>query len=279
MRVGLIDVDGHSYPNLPLMKLAAWHKARGDTVEWHDGFAPVYDIVYMSKVFSTEYTPDVLTPANAKRVIRRGSGYCIRLQDGREVYDSACPAARELPYEIEHIYPDYSLYPQHTKETAYGFLTRGCPRHCSFCHVGCKEGLQSRRVAWLTEFWRGQRKIELLDPNVLACPSSDEILDELLCTGAKVEFNQGLDARLLTPAKADKIARMSGRDAHFAMDQYEGRETVRRGLAAYAEALDRQGVKWRSRPPNVYILTNYNTTHEQDIARVLDVQAVGLTLM
>ena len=71
MRVGLIDVDGHNYPNLPLMKLSAWHKACGDTVEWHDGFAQMYDIVYMSKVFSTEYTPDVLTPANARRVLHR----------------------------------------------------------------------------------------------------------------------------------------------------------------------------------------------------------------
>ena len=275
MRVGLIDVDGHNYPNLPLMKLSAWHKARGDAVEWHDGFAPVYDVVYMSKVFSEEYTPDEMTPANARRVIRRGSGYCIHLKNGREEFDSTSPAARELPFEIEHIYPDYSLYPEYTKDKAYGFLTRGCPRRCSFCHVAGKEGPRSYRVAWLTEFWKGQKQIELLDPNVLACPSADEILDELLCTGARVEFNQGLDARLMTPERADKIARMSGRSAHFAMDQYQSRDAVLRGLAAYAEALDRQGVKWRTRPPNVYILTNYDTTHEQDLARVEAVQSVG----
>ena len=145
MKIGLIDVDGHNYPNLPLMKISAWHKKQGDTVEWYDtwnGLFSPYDVVYMSKVFS--FTEDYSQPVYAESVIKGGSGYCISLVDGKEVFDKS--KDKELPYEIEHIYPDYSLYPDF-KDTAYGFLTRGCPRGCDFCHVKAKEGLISHKVA------------------------------------------------------------------------------------------------------------------------------------
>ena len=112
MNVGLIDVDGHHYPNLALMKLSAWHKAQGDSVTWWWGW-DYYDIVYMSKVFDNTYTPDVDEPLNADKVIKGGTGYSL---------------TDELPLNVEHIYPDYSLYPGLTKDTAFGFLTRGCPR-------------------------------------------------------------------------------------------------------------------------------------------------------
>lgn len=49
MRIGLIDVDGHNFPNIPLMKLAAWHKQHGDTVEWYEPlFSGHMDRVYSS---------------------------------------------------------------------------------------------------------------------------------------------------------------------------------------------------------------------------------------
>ena len=73
MRIGLIDVDGHNYPNLPLMKISAWHKKQGDSVEWYDpwlGLIDEYDKVYMSKVFS--FTPDYEHPVYAKEVSRGG---------------------------------------------------------------------------------------------------------------------------------------------------------------------------------------------------------------
>ena len=114
MRIGLIDVDGHRWPNLALLKLSAWHKAQGDAVEWWWGFGE-YDRVYMSKVFDETYSPDIPEPLNAREIIKGGTGYGL---DNR------------LPDEVEHIYPDYSLYPELTHETAYGFLTRGCPRGC-----------------------------------------------------------------------------------------------------------------------------------------------------
>lgn len=120
MKVGLIDVDGHHYPNLALMKLSAWHKAQGDDVEWWWGWGQ-YDRVYMSKVFNEIYTPDFPGPVNAAEIIKGGTGYGLD---------------NKLPDEIEHLYPDYSLYPELTKDTAYGFLSRGCPPWLPVLHRG-----------------------------------------------------------------------------------------------------------------------------------------------
>lgn len=149
MRVGLIDVDGHNFPNIPLMKLSAWHKQQGDTVEWYEPlFSGHMNRVYMSKVFS--FTQDYPYFVDADEVVRGGSGYCIELADGREHYQKE--RDKELPPEVEHIYPDYSIYPELTQDKAFGFLTRGCPRGCEFCHVGCKEGKRSHKVADLRAY-------------------------------------------------------------------------------------------------------------------------------
>lgn len=189
MKIGLIDVDGHNYPNLPLMKLSAYHKARGDSVEWYEPLLSGHmDRVYMSKVFS--FTPDYEYFIDANEVIRGGTGYAITLENGHEIYDKT--KDKPLEDEIEHIYPDYSIYPEFS-DTAYGFLTRGCPRGCGFCHVQAKEGKCSYKVADLAEFWRGQKKIVLNDPNILACPDHMELLQQLADSKAKVEFNQGID--------------------------------------------------------------------------------------
>lgn len=158
MRVALIDVDGHNFPSLPLMKLSAWHKQDGDTVEWYDpltAWKNPPDLVYMSKVFT--FTPDYPHPVSARTIVKGGTGYYYP--------DGGLP----LPPGAEHIYPDYSLYPQLCKDTAYGFLTRGCPRGCDFCIVEKKEGKCSTKVADLSEFWNGQKNIVLLDPNMFAC--------------------------------------------------------------------------------------------------------------
>ena len=112
MTIGLIDADGHHFPNLALMKLSSFYKSNGNYVEWYDRNRNLYDIVFISKVFSDTYTKDVETPQNAKTVIRGGSGYAIKTIDGKEVYDKS--ADKDLPEEIEHSYPDYSLYPEYT---------------------------------------------------------------------------------------------------------------------------------------------------------------------
>lgn len=148
--IGLVDVDGHNFPNLALMKISTYHKQRGDNVEWAFSLLS-YDKIYMAKVFS--FTPDDLNAYTATEIVRGGTGYDLN---------------SKLPAEIENCYPDYSIYG--ITDTAYGYLTRGCPRGCPFCIVAEKEGKQSKKVADLENFWRGQKYIKLLDPNLLACP-------------------------------------------------------------------------------------------------------------
>ena len=233
MKIGLIDVDGHNYPNLPLMKLSAWHKQQGDTVEWYDTwnglFAP-YDVVYMSKVFS--FSPDYTQPIYANEVHRGGTGYCITNENGREIFHKELN--HNLPDEIEHIYPDYSIYPDF-KDTAFGFLTRGCPRGCSFCIVKDKEGLCSRKVADLSEFWDGQKNIELLDPNLLASKEWEELLQQLIDSKATVNFNQGLDIRMMNDRKAEMLSKIPIKAIHFAWDRYEDKDLIQPKFKIFRE--------------------------------------------
>ena len=260
MRIGLIDVDGHNYPNLPLMKISAWHKAKGDHVEWYEPmFSGHMDKVYMSKVFS--FTPDYEYCIDADEIIKGGTGYAITLEDGKEHYDKS--KDNPLPEEVEHIYPDYSLYPEHTKDTAYGFTTRGCPRNCSFCHVGCKEGLKSRKVADLSEFWNGQKNIVLCDPNILACPEHMDLLQQLADSKAWVDFNQGLDVRLMNDRNLELLKRIKIKYIHIAFDDYKQKDLIESKMR-----LLRQKVSWDHHKIMVYILTNFDTTLEEDMYRI-----------
>lgn len=225
MRIGLIDCDGHNYPNLPLMKLSAWHKGKGDHVEWYEpfnGLIEEFDIVYCSKVFS--FTPDYELPIYAKKIIKGGTGYCITTENGKEIFHKE--RNKDLPAEIEHIFPDYSIYSELTQDTAFGFLTRGCPRGCAFCIVKDKEGLCSKKVADLWEFWNGQKNIELLDPNILACKEWKTLLQQLIDSKAKVNFNQGLDIRMMNEEKAAMLAQIRISKIHFAWDRYEDKELI-----------------------------------------------------
>lgn len=269
MKIGLIDVDGHNYPNLPLMKISAWHKSQGDDVEWYDLINAtihfmttsenMYDKVYMSKVFS--FTPDFDEMIYANEIEKGGSGYCITNVDGKEIFDKS--KDKELPYEIEHIYPDYSLYPEQTKDTAYGFMSRGCPRGCDFCHVKTKEGLMSHKVADLSEFWNGQKHIELLDPNTLACKEWKDILKQLIDSKARVNFNQGLDIRMMTEEKAQMLSKIPLDAIHFAWDRYEDKKIIVPKFEMF-----RKASKINSHNLQVYVLCGFNTTIEQDLERI-----------
>lgn len=267
MRVGLIDVDGHHFPNLALMKLAAWHKSRGDTVEWWWSDMIHYDLVYMAKVFSSAYSKDHPEPFNADRVIKGGTGYAIDLVNGVEVYHKE----RDLPLppEVEHAFPDYSLYPAIEGGTAYGFLTRGCPRGCAFCHVKGKEGAASVQVAELGEFWNGQRYIELMDPNILACRDRERLLEQLVASRSYVNFNQGLDIRLITEWVAGLIGDMRVKRVHFAWDNHAD------DLRPYFERFSRW---YRRKDPGgkvVYVLTNFGSTPEEDLYRIYTLRELG----
>ena len=259
-KIGLIDVDGHNFPSIPLMKLSAWHKRQGDAVEWYEPlFSDRKDIVYMSKVFS--FTPDYEYHINAEKIIKGGTGYAIRNENGKEVYAKA--KDKELSPEIEHIYPGYSLYPVVCKDTAFGFLTRGCPRGCEFCHVGCKEGRRSRKVANLREFWNGQKNIVICDPNLIAGSEWRELLEQLIDSKAKVNINQGIDIRIMTPEKAEIIKRLRVDTVHFAWDRYEDKKEIIPKFKEFKEI-----TKWGARKTSVFVLTNFNTSIEQDLERI-----------
>ena len=256
MKIGLIDVDGHNFPNLALMKLSAYHKLHGDDVEWWWGFG-TYDRVYMSKVFDGTYSEDVPEPINAREIIKGGTGYSL---DNR------------LPDEVEHIYPDYSLYPELTHNTAYGFLTRGCPRGCQFCIVAEKEGQRSVKVADLREFWNGQKYIKLLDPNLLACQHHVELLGQLAESSAWVDFTQGLDCRMLTTENIAILNMIKLNGIHFAWDYMRMSGAVMRGLELYAENARR---KPHGSYATVYCLTNYDTTMEDNLYRIYTLRDMG----
>lgn len=287
MNIGLIDVDTHYYPNLALMKLSAWHKAQGDKVEWWWGFGK-YDRVYMSKVFDEKYTQDADEPLNTKEIVKGGTGYVRREKDGTLLIyrDEAWIHANDesdmrqgdvvyqefLKPEIEHIYPDYSIYPELTKDTAYGFLTRGCPRGCDFCIVAGKEGRKTRKVADLSEWWSGQKNIVLMDANILACPDHIDLLRQLAESKAKIDINQGMDCRLLTPENIAVINEMRIKNIHFAWDYMKESDSVLEGLRLYASKAER---KPHGEYASVYCLVGYDTTMEENLYRIYTLRDMG----
>lgn len=269
MKIGLYDVDSHNFPNLPLMKISAWHKSQGDEVEW---WFPImhYDKVYVSKVFGDEYSQMDMTVISADEIVFGGTGFAITVENGKEVYHK--DRDKDLPYEIEHIYPDYSLYPELTKDKAYGFLTRGCCNNCSFCIVSQKEGMCSHKVADLSEWWRGQKEIILLDANILACKDRISLLQSLIDSGATVDFTQGLDARFINPEIAAMLWKIKTKMYHFAFDFMKNEKQIVKGLKTFVDI-----VKPDERKCCVYVLTNYDTTFEQDYYRIKKLQELGLS--
>lgn len=243
MNIGLIDVDSHNFPNLALMKLSAYHKGRGDQVEWWNGLKH-YDIVYKSRIFTDTYSEDVDYCINADKVVMGGTGYDLK---------------NTLPYEVEHQYPDYNLY-SGGGGRAYGFLTRGCPRNCPFCIVSEKEG-NTHTVAELSEFWRGQKEIMLMDSNITASKDCERLFDSLIDSKALINFEGGLDIRFLTDKGADQLNRMNTSMIHFAWDNYEFKTYDK--LKRFRPMLKKDGRNLR-----VYVLTNFNTTTAQDLERI-----------
>lgn len=190
MNIGLIAVDS-DYPNLALMKISAWHKSQGDLVEWYNPFDQ-YDIVYMSKIFS--FTPDYgQWITNAKHIRKGGTGYDLH---------------SVLPEEMEFVVPDYSLYPSIDNKTAYGFLTRGCPNKCKWCVVPRKEGNIRPYMDVNDVAVDGRTNLVLMDNNVLACDYGLEQIQKIIDRGYRVDFNQALDARLVTDDIAKLLAKV-----------------------------------------------------------------------
>lgn len=268
MKIGLIDVDGHNFPNLALMRISAYHKSKGDTVEWWWSDFEYYDIIYKSKIFSDTYSKDVPDPFNCGEVIRGGSGYCISLgEDGKEHFDQS--KNNQLPPEIEQMFPDYSLYPQF--DFAISMTSRGCPRGCAFCHVAAKEGRCAVKVADVSDFWIpdiGKGEIHILDPNITACKDKRDLMRQYKETGAMLDFTQGLDIRLLNDADIADINEMRLRTLHFAWDN--PKDDLEQKFRNFA-----QGFRRKSNIGMVYCLTNFNSTMEENLYRIYTLRDLG----
>lgn len=182
MKIGIHDSDDTKYPNLVLMKLSAWHKKQGDTISFFTPLAD-FDKIYSSKVFT--WSKNYYLPNN---VLKGGTGY--------KNYHG-------LPDYVEHICPDYSLY---GIDYSMGFLTRGCPNNCTWCIVPFKEG-SIKLHADIEEFAR-HKKVVLMDNNVLACDHGIEQIKKIAKLGLKVDFNQGLDARLIDNDMAKLLSKL-----------------------------------------------------------------------
>ena len=188
--IGLVDVDGGKFPNYALMKIARYYRDKGEQVEWADAMFGHYDKVFMSKIFT--FSEDCGEVWNCE-IERGGTGYDLR---------------KELPKEIDDCTPDYSIYPQLDKKIAYGFLTRGCPNKCAWCVVPIKEGKVKpyRDVEEIAI--EGRTNLILMDNNILASDYGLEQIEKIIRKGYRVDFNQALDARLVTEDIAQLLAKV-----------------------------------------------------------------------
>lgn len=238
MKIGLIDVDGHNFPNLALMKLSAWHKAHGDSVEWYE---PLFvteplDKVYMSKVFT--FTPDFPFAINAREIVKGGTGYGL--------YTDLSP-------EIEYTFPDYSIYPKY--KASIGFLTRGCVRKCPWCIVPKKEGWIHAVNTWDKIKRPDSRDIVFLDNNVLASDHGIAQIEDMIDKDVRIDFNQAMDARLVTPEIAKILSKVKWmRYIRFACDTSEMVPVLKRTVNLLAE----NGVK----PYRIFVYTLIQDVHE-----------------
>lgn len=215
------------FPNLALMKISAYHKGKGDHVEWWNPLYR-YDRLYSSKVF--DFTPT--DPYLPDDTIRGGTGY-------RDI-----PIDRTLPDEVDEMFPDYSVYPE--CDYAIGYLTRGCPNHCRWCVVPHKEGDIRPYRKWQEIVRHDTDKLILMDNNILACNYGIEQLESLIGSGYRIDLNQGMDARLVDRKIAQILSRLSWiRHIRFSCDQKSQIGPIQRTI----ELLQAQGV----RPYRVFI--------------------------
>ena len=207
MRIGLLSVDGYTkrkkqwgakiYPNLALGKIARYYKEKGHSVEWAEPYSifneTPYDIIFASKVFN--FSDDVdFVEYRFNELVKGGTGYDIHSM---------------LPDEIDKLQPDYTMFPTIDSKTAYGFLTRGCPNRCGWCVVPKKEGTVVPYMDVDDIAIDGRVRLVLMDNNILAAGGyCIEQFNKIINKGYSVDFNQALDARLMTDEFAELMARI-----------------------------------------------------------------------
>ena len=248
MRIGLIDVDGHNFPNIALMKLSAWHKTQGDHVEWAEPMFGHYDRIYASKIFT--FTPD-FNPMeyHADEIVRGGTGYDIKSR---------------LPEEVEAFTGlDYTLYPQYPFSVQ--FYSRGCIRHCPFCLVHDKEG--SIRSVEPMQWNPDAQWIEVLDNNFFANPNWREAVEDLKRQKLPVKFH-GVDIRIMDEEQAAALNSIKRKGyIHIAWDLPQIDLTPR------LEAMTKHIKPYKIA---CYVLVGFNSTKEQDLHRLRTLKRLGI---
>ena len=184
-------------------------------MQWYDLFGGSFDIVYKAKVFT--FTPDYSYFIDAAKVINGGTGYDYSVK---------------IPYE--NIQPDYTLYPKFTE--AYGFLTRGCIRNCKWCLVPSKEG---KTISYMDidEVAQDKKEVILMDNNILSCDYGIEQLKKIATKNIRIDFNQGLDARLITSEIAELLAQIKWiRYIRLSCDSYAMLKVIKNTLRILNDA-------------------------------------------
>lgn len=244
MKILLIDVDS-KIPNLALMRLSAYYKKQGDEIFLNNELCNP-DKVFISKVFTSS---KITYPGPA---VIGGSGYDVKIT---------------LSKEIEHLMPDYDLY---RCNYSLGFTTRGCVRNCKFCLVPEKEG-KFKVVADIYEFLDKRfKKIVLLDNNILADKKHFiTICGQIQKENLFVDFNQGLDIRLVDEEIAKTLATMQMKRVRFSFDNV--------GLEPIVRAQMKILVKY-IKPSKIffYVLCGFDTSFDEDMYRVQVLKLLGV---
>jgi len=217
MNIQLVDVDS-KIPNLALMKLSAFHKSIGDSVELVRVGLDYYKTnrtAEISNMFSDKTYVSIIFTVNKDKVICFGDGEFVFGGSGYDLRSSLGDADK---YE-----PDYSIYPD--CDYSIGFISRGCIRKCPFCFVPNKEGAL-KKVNEPTDIIR-HKKVLFLDNNFLALKDHKELLKQINGTGVKFQFNQGLDIRLLDEETANILSKSNTwGEIYFSYDLIENKKTI-----------------------------------------------------
>jgi hypothetical protein len=264
MRIGIVQVDGKMYqgtlfPNIALMKIAAYHEQLGDLVEWYLGglWAEQYDKIYASKIFSFSEMP--------------------QLPDGKTIYGgTGIDFFNRLPAEIEASPVSYSLYPDCNFHV--GFSMKGCRFACKFCCVPKKEGRPYRynTIDELIVNPSGGNRLMLLDNDFFGSPTWREDLERVIELKLKVCFVQGLNIRIITADQAALLAQcryyskdFKHRYLSFAWDRYNDANLIQKGI----EICNKAGIPCKHM--QFFVLIGFDTTPEQDYERVMTLRELG----
>lgn len=232
MRILLINIDS-TKPNLALKKIEKYHKDRGDKVTWDFPLMTDHaDKIYVSVIYT--WNKDKCKEWEGRAEIG-GSGYDLK---------------KVLPPEIEKVKPRIN----------WGFTTRGCIRNCPFCVVPEKEG-GIKVVGDIYDIWDGAaEKITLLDNNILALPDHFfKICNQLKKENLRVDFNQGLDCRLLTEKVAQTLKGLRIKHYRFSFDHPSQKSFVKKAVGLLKKY--KMDTTW-------YVLVGFDTDIEEDFERL-----------